>query len=59
MERVKLRVAKGGHNIPEIDIRRRFEKGWLNFNMLYKPLADSWTIFDTSGDMPLVTDESE
>jgi predicted ABC-type ATPase len=59
MERVKLRVAKGGHNIPERDIRRRFEKGWPNFNMLYKPLADSWTVFDTSGDMPVVIDEAE
>jgi len=59
IERVKLRVAKGGHNIPEIDIRRRFERGWNNFNMLYKQLADSWIVFDTSGDMPVVVDESE
>lgn len=44
---------------PPIDIRRRFEKGWHNFHVLYKPLADSWTVFDTSGDMPVVIDESE
>ncbi len=59
IERVKLRVAKGGHDVPEPDIRRRFQKGWDNFNTFYKPLADSWTIFDTSGDMPVIIDESE
>lgn len=59
IERVKLRVSKGGHNVPEQVIRRRFEKGWKNFNTLYKPLADSWTIFDTSGDIPVIIDESE
>lgn len=59
IERVKLRVAKGGHNVAEQDIRRRFEKGWNNFNTLYKPLAHSWTIFDTSDDIPVTIDESE
>ena len=59
IERVKLRVAKGGHNVPEQDIRRRFDKGWDNFNMVYKSLADSWTVFDTSGDTPVIIDESE
>ena len=59
IERVKLRVSKGGHNVPEQVIRRRFEKGWKNFNTFYKPLADSWTIFDTSGDIPVIIDESE
>ena len=59
IERVKLRVAKGGHNVPEQDIRRRFERSWNNFNTLYKPLADSWAIFDTSGDIPAIIAESE
>ena len=59
IERVKLRVAKGGHNVPEKDIRRRFERSWDNFNTLYKPLADSWVIFDTSGYIPVIIDESE
>ena len=59
IERVKLRVAKGGHNVPEQDIRRRFDKGWDNFNMVFKSLADSWTVFDTSGETPVIIDESE
>ena len=59
IERVKLRVAQGGHNVSEQDIRRRYERSWNNFNILYKPLADSWIIFDTSGNLPVIIDESE
>ncbi len=59
IERIKLRVAQGGHNIPEKDIRRRFERSWANFNTLYKPLADSWIIFDTSGPQPKIINQSE
>ena len=59
IERVKLRVAEGGHNIPEADIRRRFERSWQNFQTLYKPLADRWIIFDTSGPQPKIIENSE
>ncbi len=59
IERVKLRVAQGGHNVPEKDIRRRFGRSWINFETIYKLLADSWIIFDTSGIEPAVVDESE
>jgi predicted ABC-type ATPase len=58
IERVKLRVAKGGHNVPEQDVKRRYERSRHNFTKLYKPLADSWVIFDTSGDLPIIIDES-
>lgn len=59
IERVKQRVARGGHNVPEHDIRRRFQRSWVNFSMFYKQLADSWIVFDTSGKMPIIIDESE
>jgi predicted ABC-type ATPase len=59
IERVILRVAQGGHNIPEEDIRRRFERSWINFHTLYKPLADRWIVFDTSGPQPKIIDKSE
>ena len=36
IERVHLRVAEGGHNVPEDTIRRRYHKGWKNLNMHYK-----------------------
>jgi predicted ABC-type ATPase len=59
IERVKLRVAQGGHNVPEQDIIRRFERSWINFQQIYKSLADSWIVFDTSGNQPIILDESE
>ena len=57
--RVKLRVSQGGHNVPEQDIIRRFGRSWINFQQIYKPLADSWIVFDTSGNQPVILDESE
>jgi predicted ABC-type ATPase len=29
-------------------VRRRYRKGLDNFFSLYRPLAETWTIFDTS-----------
>lgn len=58
IERVKTRVREGGHNVPEEDIRRRYERGWSNFNGVYKPLADRWTVFDNSGERPIIIEES-
>jgi predicted ABC-type ATPase len=52
LERIKLRVRNGGHAIPEATVRRRFGRSLPNFIRIYKPLADSWTIFDNSGDVP-------
>lgn len=46
VERVKLRVAQGGHNIPEIDIRRRFQRGIQNFQGCYKPIVNTWQQYD-------------
>ena len=39
-ERVEERVQKGGHSVPEPDIRRRFLHSIHNFWRLYRPLAD-------------------
>jgi predicted ABC-type ATPase len=58
IERVKLRVSQGGHNVPEHVIRRRYVRSWENFQQIYKHLADSWTIFDTSGKLPVIMEES-
>ena len=58
VRRVKLRVAEGGHNIPENVIKRRYQKGWHNFQNHYKHLVDAYVIFDNSGEIPIVLDES-
>jgi predicted ABC-type ATPase len=48
VERVRLRVQQGGHDIPEPVIRRRFVQGWTNFTEIYRPLVDGWRLYDAS-----------
>ncbi len=48
VQRVKARVAAGGHNIPEETIRRRYEKGVHNFFHLYQELAETWVVYHNS-----------
>jgi predicted ABC-type ATPase len=48
VRRVALRVASGGHSIPEDVIRRRFERGLENFFNAYSPIADSWLLMDNT-----------
>ena len=48
VERVKARVAAGGHNIPEATIRRRYVVGLHYFFEDYVPLADRWILADNS-----------
>ena len=38
------RVRAGGHNVPESDIRRRFERSIRNFWTIYRELADNWVL---------------
>jgi len=59
IERIKLRVRNGGHHIPDEVVRRRFGRSSLNFFRYYQPLADSWTIFDNSVDIPKMIAFSE
>lgn len=52
VSRVQDRVLKGGHDVPEVDIRRRFDRSIRNFLKEYRPLADTWYLFDNSGREP-------
>ena len=47
--RVKERVRLGGHDVPEPVVRRRYRRGIINFLELYRPLAESWVVYDNSG----------
>ena len=47
--RVKSRVGKGGHDIPEADIRRRYEHSRLNLIHLLPHLA-ALRVYDNSAD---------
>ena len=54
ISRVKDRVFRGGHNVPETDLRRRYERSIRNFLQHYRHLADSWQLFDNSITPPLL-----
>ena len=56
IERVRVRVRQGGHNVPEDVIRRRYKVGWKNFQRVYEGLVDSWVLYDNSGETPLFLD---
>jgi len=56
IERVRVRVRQGGHDVPEDVIRRRYEAGWRNFQQIYKGLVDTWVLYDNSGEPPLLVD---
>jgi predicted ABC-type ATPase len=48
IERVKIRVSEGGHNIPEDIIRRRYSRGILNLVNVFVSLCDYWLVIDNS-----------
>jgi predicted ABC-type ATPase len=52
LRRIAMRVRQGGHDVPVADVRRRFDRGWKNFEKTYKELADKWEVHDNSGDRP-------
>jgi predicted ABC-type ATPase len=54
VERVAYRVKRGGHNVEEPVVRRRYEAGIQNLWRHYRPLLDQWILFDNSGAEPKV-----
>lgn len=54
VRRVALRVASGGHHIPEDTIRRRYSRSIRNFLDLYRSVVTTWTVYDNSDDRPRV-----
>ena len=57
IQRVAQRVLEGGHDVPEVVIRRRFVAGWRNFEQVYQGLVDEWALYDNSCDEPKLLDQ--
>ena len=51
IERVKTRVAEGGHNIDNKTIKRRYIRGIKNLFEIYLPIVDEVMIFDNSNNI--------
>jgi predicted ABC-type ATPase len=58
VQRIAVRVRQGGHHVPRVDVVRRFSRGWVNFQRIYRPLADSWAVYDNSGRAPRLLEKS-
>lgn len=50
VRRVAERVRRGGHAVPEDDVRRRFGRSKTLFWNVYRPRADRWTLYFNAGD---------
>jgi predicted ABC-type ATPase len=48
INRVRDRVRRGGHHVPDDTIRRRYRGGLRNFFELYRPMADVWRFYDNT-----------
>ncbi len=47
--RIQEKVRKGGHLVPESDVRRRFARSIRNFWWEYRNLVDRWHLFYNGG----------
>ncbi len=56
IERVKLRVESGGHNVSEESIRRRYDMGIKNLIRLYIPICEYWMIIDNSSKPEIISE---
>jgi len=52
-KRVKIRVKKGGHNVPPKDIERRYFRSIKNFWKKYRYECDSWQLLYNGKSRPL------
>ena len=58
LRRVARRVAEGGHDAPETDLRRRYDRSLRNF-AAYAATCDFWCVHDANGLAPLTIAEGE
>lgn len=52
IDRIKYRVKKGGHGVPDADVIRRYYRGIDNFWNEYRIKADLWYLFYNSNKNP-------
>jgi predicted ABC-type ATPase len=59
IRRVAKRVKKGGHNIPDDIITRRYFRGIKNLLKLYIPICENWIIVDNMNTHPEIIANGE
>ena len=58
LKRIAARVKQGGHDVPREIVLRRFGRSWVNFDGIYRPFADTWSVYDNSGLEPRLLEAS-
>lgn len=58
LKRIAARVKEGGHNVPALDVRRRFIRSWRNFENVYRALSDAWWLYDATSKPPSLLTQS-
>jgi predicted ABC-type ATPase len=56
LARVARRVSEGGHDVPEADLRRRYDRSLAHFGT-YAGMCDFWRIYDANGRQPVTAAE--
>ncbi len=46
--RIQDRVRQGGHHVPDDTVRQQYRRGLNNFFDLYRPIATSWQVYDST-----------
>ena len=54
LRRIAARVLQGGHDVARRDVIRRFKRGWVNFESIYRPISELWAVYDNSGNSPVL-----
>lgn len=57
--RVASRVRRGGHNVPEPVIQRRFSSGLRNFHDHYRQAVNDWALYDNTTAEPVMLEWGE
>ena len=58
IQRVAVRVASGGHHIPNEIVKRRFKKGLHNYHNVYKPIVNTLAMYNNLGLVPEIIEEN-
>ncbi len=53
LERIAERVKKGGHNIPEYVVRRRYGRSIDNLINIFIPICNRWYLLNNSSEKPI------
>jgi predicted ABC-type ATPase len=59
LARIRERVLRGGHDVPEPVVRRRFGRSITNFLVHYRALADRWILYENSAAVPAIIASGE